>query len=99
MTTTTTPTKGLRPVPRTKTKRREAIGNAKRSLTRAASLMAWDLGDAADDPDATKARVTSLLWAQAFIQQALAYETHDRLGDRMATPARILRAARQGVNQ
>lgn len=96
MTTTTQPRTGPRPVPRTKTKRREAIGSAKRSLARASSLLAWDLGAASDDPDATKARVFALLWAQAFIEQALALETHDRLGDRLATPARILRRHREG---
>lgn len=82
----------MKPRPRTKTKRREHVQAAKRHLARAQSLMAWDLGDAADDADATKARVTALLWAEAMIQRALAMETHDRIGDAMATPARIIRA-------
>lgn len=89
------PATGLRPVAKTRTKRREHTQAAKRHLTRAQGLMAWDLGDDADEPQATEARVKALLWAQAMIQQALALETHDRLGDRHATPARILRAYRK----
>lgn len=78
-TTPTRPTQGTTPWPRTITKRRDAMAQAKRRLAAATNLLA------ADDAVRTEGRVRALLWAEAFIQQALALETRDRLGNRHAT--------------
>lgn len=94
MTTTTTPPAGVlpkyRPTSRTITKRREAMAEVKRQMTKATNLLA------ADDHVRTEGRVRALLWAEAFIQQALAMETRGHLGNRLATAASVRRDYLQG---
>jgi hypothetical protein len=75
------------PVHRSKTNRRTRVQDAKRHL----GTYGRQLGsETAEVNDATQtrhaSRVTSLLWAEAMIQRALALETRGKMGDFTATP-------------
>lgn len=78
----------MNPRPRTKTKRRALMQDAKRHLARYGHLLAYE---GTPDDRGAEARVKSLLWAQSAIERALDLETQGRLGDAMATPGRIVR--------
>lgn len=81
------------PYTKTVTRRRKLANDAKRALS-AYQVHAGGSKDA--DGAAQRIRLTRLLWAQAFISQALALETRGILGDLNATPSRTLAAA--GLN-
>ena len=82
-----------RPVRRTRTARTRAAADARRHLaTYQAIIKIMDESDG--DPDEQgrlqHRAITELLWAQAKIEHALHNQTSGRLGDGMATPARIV---------
>ena len=85
------------PMRRTLTARQTAANKARRSLSEYGALL--DPKARQDTPEGTNQRVYRLLWAQAFILQALAMETHGRLGNLHATARRLLTEAVRTENQ
>lgn len=79
------------PRPRTLTNRLDLAGRARRRMgdyMEEAENHRWSTDGGRNR------RVMMLLWAEAFIQQALALETWGALGDQHATPHRIVEAYR-----
>lgn len=82
----------MKPYARTATRRRDQVSKARKALSRWSAYMNVRTHNP-EDRQTQAGRLSALLWAKAFIDRTLALETRGTLGDRDATPARILAAA------
>lgn len=76
----------MTPVPRTKKARRTASERARKMLREYDAATYGEMDNAAQEY-----RIQRLLWAIAFLNRALAMETHRGLGDPFATPSSVRR--------
>lgn len=72
------------------TRRRKAANEARKALARYQALMDPRYDNDGDQADPH--RIQALLWAKAWVDQALAVETRGRMGNLKATPRDYLTA-------